>query len=53
MLSGGEEVSCNSHLLSHNSRSKGCPVELKINEIKPDSGEFYVRNKILVGMQSP
>jgi len=28
-------------------------MELKINKIKPDTGEFYIPNKILVGMQLP
>lgn len=28
-------------------------MELKIHKIKADAGEFYIRNKILVGMQSP
>lgn len=53
MVNDGEEVGCSSYLLSHNSRSKGCPEELKINKIKPDTGEFYIPNKILVGMPSP
>lgn len=53
MLNDGEEVNCNSCSLSRNSGSEGCPTELKTNKIKPDTGEFYIHNKILLGMQWP
>lgn len=43
MVNDAEEVSCNSCSLSRNSRSKGCPMELKINKIKPDTGlSFFI-----------
>lgn len=50
MVNDGEEVSCDSYLLPRNSRSMGCPMEMEINGIKPDTGEFYTHNKTLVGL---